>query len=67
MKNEIKLHPGTIEEIIDMLKQYQDVEEFHLTDWNEFLCTEDRLSYAKSYIEIGQMINHLKEKLNERA
>lgn len=67
MKNEIELHYVNVEEIIDMLKEYQESELFHLTDYNEILCTEDRLYYAKSYVRAGDMIQHLKQLLNERA
>jgi hypothetical protein len=67
MKNEIKLHYEIVEEIIDMLKEHQDHQLYLLTDYTQFELYEDRLCYAKDYIEAGDMIQHLKELLNERT
>lgn len=67
MKNEIELHYEIVEEIIDMLKEHKEHQLYLLTDYSTIECTEDRLSYAESYIHAGDMIEHLKYLLNERV
>jgi hypothetical protein len=62
-KNQITLSVETVEFIIDKLQELKDVEEFNLTDWVKDESTEDRMSFAKSYIECGNLIKHLKETL----
>lgn len=66
MKNEIEIHYVNVEEIIDMLKEYKEHQLYLLTDYSTIECTVDRLSYAESYVRAGDMIEHLKELLNER-
>ena len=63
MKNEIEVHYVILKEIIDMLKEHQEHQLYLLTDYSTMECTVDRLSYAESYIQAGDMIQHLKELL----
>lgn len=60
---EIILDVETIKHIIEKLEQSKESLELNLTDWDKCECTEDRMSIAEEYIECGNLISYLKQKL----
>lgn len=66
-KTEILIDSPTIEFIIEKLESLQEAELINLTDWDKMESTEDRLFYAKGYVECGNLINYLKTKIEENG
>ncbi len=62
-EKQIMLDVETIQYVIEKLEELKEIEEFKLTDWTKDEATVDRLDYAKSYVEVGDLINFLKRNL----
>jgi hypothetical protein len=53
----------TIQIIIEKLEELKEIELLNLTDFDKPESSEDRMSYAKGYIECGDLIFWLKQEL----